>query len=102
MQIATKSELKSVSLLARRSERNETKQFLIEGEKLLQEAIAAGWTIVSLYVTKKYAAQRSVPKDIPAYQVEEDDMQRLSQVETAPGIMAIVTIKTAVPDFSKA
>jgi RNA methyltransferase, TrmH family len=80
--------------------RRESGRFAFEGPTLLQEAIAAGTRIAELYVTQAaYDAQPAVRKlessGVPTFIVDARAAAKISDLETAPGILAVAEAATA-------
>ncbi len=78
--------------------RREHGRFSIEGETLLREALRSGISIEELYGTaaaleSSEAARQAESSGAQVYRVDERTMQRLSDLETAPGMLAVVPIE---------
>jgi RNA methyltransferase, TrmH family len=85
------------SLLTKKG-RRELGRFSFEGATLLSEALAAGVAIDEIFVTQSvydatpvlHEAERA---DVPVYVVDERSLERLSDVQTPSGIVAVAPLK---------
>lgn len=72
--------------------RQKNQQILLEGERLISDALLAGVKCHSIYFTSRFDPNK-LPFDpssqIPVYRVKYKHMQLWSDVSTPPGIMAI-------------
>ncbi len=82
--------------LHRARERKQTGTTLIEGPHLLEEALRAGATVVSVFAHEGDTASRSLADDrrIPLRIVDDTALTRLSGTETPRGPIAVVEIPT--------
>ena len=71
----SKAEIKKIRSLKEKKYRDEYGQFVVEGEKLVSEALASGFKISAVY-----------RKDI----IGEEDMSRISQLSTPSPVLAVV------------
>ena len=79
----TKAEIQFVRSLADKRVRDEERLFIAEGDKLISEILASGWKIRHLYALEGHFEGH-------AEQVSAKDMERISQLKTAPSSLAIV------------
>src|SRR5688572_9839674 len=91
----TKNEVKYLKSLHQKKEREEAQSFLCEGDKIVSEAIESGWSVKNVYVTHKMAENYNLKSDFQP--VSEKEMEQISALSTAPGIMAVV----AYPKYPK-
>lgn len=91
----TAAELKKYSSLLRKKLREEENQFLIEGEKLLYEALSAGTEII--IVMKQLSTDISpgllsllAKKKIPFEDLRSDQFRKLTDTVNSQGIVAVV------------
>ena len=75
----SKNEIRQVSALSRKKSREETGLFVVEGEKLVAEALASDFEVVKVY-----------RKD----EIGEEAMARLSGLSSPSPVMAVVRQKT--------
>jgi len=72
------AEIKKVRSLREKKFRDESSLFVVEGEKMVREALASGWEVVSVYRREE---------------VGDEVMQRLSLLATASPVLAVVRQK---------
>jgi TrmH family RNA methyltransferase len=89
--------LERVRDLRTKKGRREQGRFAIEGATLLREAIRSGISIEELYGTaaaleSSESARGAESSGIPVYRIDERAMRRLSDLDTAPGLLAVVPI----------
>jgi len=73
--------------------RYEEQQFLIEGEKIIQEAIQDGIALIkALYLSENYIPDYSLPPNIPVYTLTQAQSEKLTQLQTFPKIMALMAM----------
>ena len=91
------SKLKLVrSLMARAKERREAKAFVIEGVRLVEEAVNAGWNFQFVLFSDGLSERgRDLINTLSIKNIEVDDvagdlLQKLSDTETPQGILAVL------------
>jgi len=96
---AQNSKLKLVrSLMGRAKERHEANAFVIEGVRLVEEAVDAGWNFqFVLYSDGLSERGRDLINTLSAKNIEVDDvagdlLQKLSDTETPQGILAVLSL----------
>jgi len=84
------------ALLSKREEREQTGRFVIEGVRLAEEALSAGW-LPELVLTSPALSERGrelvarfARLNIPVEEVDQDLLDRLSDTQTSPGILAVI------------
>lgn len=86
-------------LLAQPKARHEQGEFVIEGVRLAEEALQAGWAVRLVLFTGKLEARGQAvlegftARGVPAEQVSNAVMHGISQTETPQGILAVLAIK---------
>lgn len=85
---------KEIAALGHRKYRERLGQLLVEGVRSVEAAAAAGAALVEVVVTAAAAREARVQHLLetaaaPVYVVSEADMARLSDVETAQGVLAV-------------
>ncbi len=88
----TKNEILAVRALMRRKTRGVERKFVAEGRKVVEEALASGWPVHGLYAT----AGAEVPAHWGAEQVAAREMERMSSLQTPPGVLAVLGIPEMV------
>jgi RNA methyltransferase, TrmH family len=99
---AHSARLRAICALQTTKGRRESGRFAFEGPTLLHEAIAAGTRIAELYVTQAaYDAQPAVrmleSSGVPTFIVDARAAAKISDLESAPGILAVAEAATATP-----
>jgi TrmH family RNA methyltransferase len=83
-------------LLGRRKEREETGTFVVEGVRLAEEALQAGWlpkwALVSANISERgrALAENFRQKGVEVEEISPSLMDSLSDTETAPGLLAVI------------
>lgn len=87
----SKAQEKYIRSLKSKKKRYELKRFIIEGEKLIEEALQEGVELESVFVSEsKKEDYQLIFQDIDIIKISDREMKNISQMETAPGILAIV------------
>lgn len=90
--MVTATERKQVVALHRKRERAAAGLFLVEGVKLVDELLAAGWAVEGLYATADWRRARAVAPPVPVRDVTEAELARLSALETPHAVLAVARI----------
>lgn len=87
-----KATLNAIRALRRKSERVAQNRFVVEGEKGISELVESGLDIERMYYVS--AMEHAVPNRLRAQaeQISVKDMDRISQMSTPPGVLALATI----------
>jgi len=91
------------SLLAKRSEREEQKAFVVEGVRLAEEALQAKWLPQSVLFTSELSERgKDLVKHFAAQNVEVEEvppslMESVSDTETSQGLLAILPLRSLEP-----
>lgn len=84
------------ALLNKREEREQTGRFVIEGVRLSEEALAAGWLPELVLVSPSLSARgleltaEMKKQNVPVEQIDQALLDRLSDTQTSPGILAVI------------
>ncbi|MDP2207423.1 MAG: RNA methyltransferase [Bacteroidota bacterium] len=97
----TKEKSKSIRKLSQKKFREIERKFIIEGVKIVQEAMASDWITESVLVTKEFFSNPSnkdlfkmiEEKGVPVFQISANDLDAMTDTLTAQGIAAIVEEK---------
>ena len=98
----TKAEKKHIQFLHRRKGRNQHDQFIIEGKRLVQEALNAGEQFLFTFYTDEFfqVNKEMVEKisfQLPAcQQISDKEMTSITTTDTPSGILAVCSI----PEYS--
>jgi TrmH family RNA methyltransferase len=79
-------------LIGRRADRLEEQLFVVEGQQLLDEAVRAGWSVHSVYLSSDAKALDAFPH---ASRLDVHVMERVASTETPQPVIAIVGRRTA-------
>jgi len=93
--VLTKAELQRLRSLRDKKHREALGLFVIEGEKVIAELLAAQFPLVEIYATPAWSAppaSRSAP-DARRFEITEDEMARVSQYPTPSAVLAIGRIQ---------
>lgn len=95
----TKNKIKFIRSLANKKERYSHQQFIIEGEKIVNEALNIGIPIDELIIEENYRSQfLSTELTIAS----KKDMERCSSMKQAPGVLAVLPfLSHPKNDFNK-
>lgn len=90
--------LDRVRALRTKKGRREQRRYAIEGPTLLREALRSGLSIEELYGTPEAietseSAREAESAGTAVFRVDERAMRRLSDLETAPGLLAVIPIE---------
>src|SRR4051794_35096974 len=77
-------------LLGRRSARRDEGAFVVEGEVVLAEALAAGWTVKEVYVGAAHQLALDLPAEVPVYELAPGVVERVATTESAQPVLAVV------------
>ncbi|RME17882.1 MAG: RNA methyltransferase [Bacteroidetes bacterium] len=90
MSILSKNQIKFIKSLHQKKYRQEHQMFLLEGEKLVNEALRDKPEIIDcLIINSSFKNKNTLPSHIPIYQTDESIFNSLSQLTTPPNIMAV-------------
>jgi RNA methyltransferase, TrmH family len=84
------------SLMGRPKERHEAQAFLVEGVRLVEEALAAGWPMRFILYTEglnergRGLIRKAEAKHIEVEQVSEPLLSSISEIENPQGILAVM------------
>ncbi len=87
--MTSQSEIKRFSSLKLKKFRQKYGLFLVEGVKSVTELLASSLTVHQILVTEHLPVDTG---EVPVSMLSKKDMERLSSMETPPGIMAVVEI----------
>ncbi len=97
----TNSELKYIQSFAHKKHWAQESVFIIEGPKMLDEALKAGWIIEKIYATNKWEGKIGSSKaDIIA--VDELMLSRMSQLQSPNQVLALVQKNKQIYQFNYA
>jgi RNA methyltransferase, TrmH family len=91
------------ALLAKRSEREEQKAFVVEGVRLAEEALQASWLPQSVLFTSELSergkdlVKRFADRGVEVEEVPSSLMESITDTETSQGLLAILPLRSLEP-----
>ena len=94
--------LKNPKILAWRSlkehkGREEHRAFLVEGTRMVREALASAFPVEALLIRENYTDLPSLPPEIPTYQLPDHVFQAICDTRTPQGVAAVVSSRSPAP-----
>lgn len=93
--MTSQQEIKQFASLKLPKYRQKYGQFLVEGRKVVEEVFHSDLQVVRILFTSDYAQKHGVGDHWD--QVSNKDMQKMSQFDTPPGVLAVVEIPKIPP-----
>lgn len=94
MKPITAKQLKTFQQLRNRADRQQQGLFLLEGNKLVDEALLADWPLEALCVLRG-TQLKNIPLKVAVYDLTSHQMEQLSTLDTAPKILGIAHLPKA-------
>ena len=93
-----KTTLKAIRALRRKTERTEQGRFVVEGDKGIMELAESSIVVERMYYVS--TMEHAVPDSHRhlAEQISVKDMERISQMNTPPGMLAVASIPQRTPE----
>ncbi|WGK65220.1 TrmH family RNA methyltransferase [Croceiramulus getboli] len=88
--MVSKSQLKHISGLARKKNRQQSRQFIVEGIKSINEFIQSGFSMEQIFALER--AREEINSD-QITSVSESELKKMSQLTTPQKALAVVNIK---------
>ena len=89
----SKSQISLVKGLQQKKNRKELGLFVVEGLKSITEFLNSDYSIDTLYVTKNVSLSLpKIPQKIKEIEVSEQDLEKISNLQTPQGVIALVKI----------
>ncbi|MCX6101175.1 MAG: RNA methyltransferase, partial [Candidatus Bipolaricaulota bacterium] len=87
----TKAEMRAVASLREKQDRDRLGLFVVEGDKLVREAMALGSGVESIYAESAWIAATSPGSGAArTVEVSAEELRRLSTLKTPNGALAVV------------
>ena len=93
----TKAQVKHIRSLDDKKYRYKCNEFVVEGEKMVQELINSSMTINCIYATKEWIEKNQMIKNIRIEEVEAHELEKMSSLSTPNMALATVQIPTKLP-----
>ena len=95
----SKNQIKFVKSLQKKKFRLESKCFVIESSKNVNEILNSNYTVQEIYATESWIEKYKIKDDVSINQVNENDLQRISALKTASDVLAVVHIPLEKNNF---
>ncbi len=102
MQSLSKKEIKEIAQLKQSKYRHENKQFIVEGEKMVREAIESHFNVVSFIATSNWYKKNEATLQLPmskCFETSIDGIKRISSMVTPQEVLAVIQIPQYVFDI---
>jgi len=97
--VISKNQIKFVKSLQKKKFRLESKCFVVESSKNVNEILHSNYKIQQIYATESWIEKHKIKDDISINQVNENELQRISALKTASDVLAVVYIPLEKDDF---
>ncbi len=87
----TKNTIKSIQALKQTKYRKEQQLFVVEGRKSVEELLRSDFETLSIYATERFLEEHPW-QDARIETVNEVQMEQMSNLDTPPGVLAVVRI----------
>jgi TrmH family RNA methyltransferase len=94
--VPTKAEFQSLRALRDKKHREELGRFVVEGEKVVGELLAAGFPFLALYATDAWSHAAGSGRVVPVHRLTAEEMARASHFPTPSSVLAVGPV-TRVP-----
>jgi TrmH family RNA methyltransferase len=103
MPALTRRRSKDLASLGRKKHRDRLGEFLVEGVRSVESAVAAGAPLVEVLVTEEARADNRVRAildrvTVPVHVVAANDLDRIADTSTTQGVLAVARAERAEPD----
>ncbi len=90
----SKNQIKNITSLHSKKQREQKKLFIAEGEKLVDELLNSSFEIVEIYATESWALKyKNRIKNNHLNEIDENDLKKISLLSTPNKVLAIVKQK---------
>ena len=93
--------IQAARALKDRKARLASQAFLVEGDKMVSEALASGFPVQALFLREDRTLSCPVPPGLPVYLLPEHVFASLSDTRTPQGIAAVVGLRPRKPSGSR-
>lgn len=95
MQTLSKAKISLIKSLSIKKYRQEHKLFIAEGHKIVSEILSSNFNIKYLIYTNEWNYSKNINKNTEIFEVEESEIKKITNLKTAPSVIAIIEI----PDY---
>jgi TrmH family RNA methyltransferase len=96
----SKNRIKSILSLQNKKFRKELNSFVIEGNKLIDEALKSDFEISTIIATKKWLNSNNIQKEVEIIETTDSEIKKVSSLSTPQEVVAIVKLPDTKIDFS--
>lgn len=86
----SKNKIKFLQSLRLKKYRDEYKQFLAEGEKLVNDLLIGSAGIVEIYAQNEWLTEKNFSTNITVYEITETELSKISQLSTPNKVVALI------------
>ena len=86
----SKNQIKFVKSLQKKKFRLESKCFVVESSKNVNEVLQSEYKIQQIYATESWIEKYKIKDDVSVNQVNQNELQRISSLKTASDVLAVV------------
>ncbi len=86
----SKNQIKFVKSLQKKKFRLESKCFVVESSKNVNEVLQSEYKIKQIYATESWIEKYKIKDDVSVNQVNQNELQRISSLKTASDVLAVV------------
>ena len=95
----SKNQIKFVKSLQKKKFRLESKCFVVESSKNVNEILDSNYKVQQIYATKSWIEKSKIIDNVLINQVNKNELQRISSLKTASDVLAVVHIPLEKNDF---
>jgi len=90
--VISKNQIKFVKSLQKKKFRLESKCFVVESAKNVNEILHSNYKVQQIYATKSWIETCNIRDNVSINQVNQNELQRISSFKTASDVLAVVDI----------
>ncbi len=90
METLSKTKLKHFASLSLKKQRNTHLLFVVEGVKMVNEALASGWQVEAVILKEGMEALMELPPSVNAFLAQTADFAKIVQLQSPEGVLAVV------------
>jgi RNA methyltransferase, TrmH family len=100
----SKNQIKSVTALHHKKFRREENLFIAEGEKVVNDLLASGWNVISVYGTQEYFQKLSgnvtISKTTEMELVTENELKKITALTNPQTVLAVAEMPREMPQVN--
>jgi TrmH family RNA methyltransferase len=96
----TKAQVKHIQSLDDKKRRQEFQEFIVEGEKMVEELFSSQFVVKHLYALDTWLLENElrIPKNVPFDEIKQFELEKISGLKTPNKVLAIVAIPMSIPN----